>query len=56
MTSINDTFIYVCGSAIHGWNCNLLDFAYVLQSFGVILAKIGDLCEQNVTEDNYIHG
>ena len=35
---------------------DMSDFVNVLQSFGVILAKIGNLCEQNVTEDNSMHG
>ena len=41
---------------IHGWNCHLSDFANVLQIFVVNLAKIGNVCEQNVTEENSIHG
>jgi len=39
----------------YGWNCHLSGFAYVLQSFWLILAKVGKLCEQNVTEVNFIH-
>ena len=34
----------------YGWNCHLSDSAYVLQSFGVILFKIGYLCKRNVTD------
>ena len=56
MISTDDTFIHGWNLLIHGWNCYLSDSANVLQSFGVILAKIGNLCEQNVTEDNSIHG
>ena len=41
---------------IHRLNFHLSDFAYVLQSFGAILAEISNLCEQNVMDDNYMHG
>ena len=40
----------------HPWNCHSSDFSHILQSFEAILAKIDDLCEQNVTDDNSIHG
>ena len=50
MISTDDTFI-------NGrWNCHLSDFAHVFQRFGAILAKFCNLCEQNVTNDNFIHG
>ena len=40
MTFMNDTFIYEWDFLIHGWNCNRLDFAQVLQSFKAILDKL----------------
>ena len=34
----------------------LSNFARVLQSFGALLTKIGNLCEQYMMDDNSIHG
>ena len=50
MTSTNNTFIH------GGLNCRPSDFAHVSQSFDAILATIGNLCEQNVMDDNSAHG
>ena len=44
MTSTDEIFI-------HGYNCHLSDFADVVQSFGEILAKIGNFCETNQFSD-----
>ena len=54
--SMDDTFIHGWGSSIHKWNCHLSDFSHVLLSFGAILAKVVNLCEQNVMDDNHIYG
>ena len=40
----------------HEWKFNLSDFANVLLSFGAILAKIDNIFEQNVMNDNSMHG
>ena len=40
MTSIDDTSIHVWDLLIHGWNCHLSDFAYVLQRLGQFWLKL----------------
>ena len=44
--SVAPSMSFICH--LHPWMSSM-DFSHVLQSFGAILAKIGNLCEQNVT-------